>query len=352
MKSQRTAFLLGSMTVGIVLVLLVIDIATPSKSTLKPSGLVAKGRMSLFGEKTTSGRFMSLSSTDKLEFIKERVNAVNRKLDRTLDILRDIRFSRDTTTMPMSAHESLSMYSGNTSEYHPYHSSGSYHTKPASSNRTNNFNGNREDVFGMFDRSDRYVSHPSTEQHKREDAVPNALIKEFESISTNIKPENKSGAPSDENFEKLIGELFGSNATGIASDPKQSVTSDSNTPVDLSIATKNDETVDTANAAVNANNLQEIAVNNVGIADTSSANNTKVVDVVEDKNEAIIKESGSSKPTDDTDAITVNPIQSVVDDMKNSVEGSSVAMNAGMFGNELNMLQPVSPLGVLTSVGV
>jgi len=348
MKSQKTALLLGSMTVGIVMVLLVIDFVTPSRSTLKPSGLVAKGRMSLFGEKTTPGRFMSLSSTDKLDIIKERMNTVNRKLDRTLDILRDIRFSRDTA-MPMGMHEGLPMYTGNAIESHPYYAiSRPYQAKPAP-NRMNGFNGEREDVLGMLDRPDIYASPSSTEHYRRVGAVPSTSIKGFENIIGHDKSEDESGTPSDENFEKLIGELFGGNVTGIASKPKQSSTNDPNVTADqsISIASKNDETVDTS-----TNGSQGITAKNADAADTDNINGTKVIGAAEGKNEATANESDSAKLADSTDATANKQSQPVGEDLKSDAEGSNVAVNTGIPGNELNVLPPVSSLGALASVSI
>nr|AGE94885.1 hypothetical protein ECU11_1300 [Encephalitozoon cuniculi] len=104
MKNQRTILLLGSMTTGIIMVLFVADFMMPKRNSVKSAGLVERGRMSLFGTRTSMvGKYIEKKSVDKMNVLGEKMDALrekmdlmNKKLDRAIEIVRELKSSAKT----------------------------------------------------------------------------------------------------------------------------------------------------------------------------------------------------------------------------------------------------------------
>ncbi|KAG5859037.1 hypothetical protein KMI_09g14650 [Encephalitozoon hellem] len=121
MKNQRTVFLLGCITTGIVMVLFGIDFMMP-RSSVRSAGLVERGRMSLFGKKTSAiGKFAERKSNDRIDVLREKMDLIGKKLDRVIKIVEEIKSANkaDSTTMGKSPSESEGTYHESRYSYRP-----------------------------------------------------------------------------------------------------------------------------------------------------------------------------------------------------------------------------------------
>lgn len=221
MKNQRTILLLGCMTTGIVMVLFVIDFMAPGRGSGMASGLVEKGRMSLFGAKTSGvERLSKREEPDGIGVLKERLNLVNRKLDRVIEVVEGLRASSEASSAVTRAdgagsrgvYRDPSKYSYRLVERpsarpravagHPQYLDGKAHGPQASDFTSPS--GTGTNAFRP-----RYSTAPESTTGPRKDTpVPLGPLP-----GSGLKDGAGNTVPSSESLEKLIGEFLNESLT-------------------------------------------------------------------------------------------------------------------------------------------
>ncbi|AFN84100.1 hypothetical protein EROM_111190 [Encephalitozoon romaleae SJ-2008] len=125
MKNQRTVFVLGCITTGIVMVLFGIDFMMPKRSSVRSVSLVERGRMSLFGKKTsTLGKFAERKDNDRIDVLREKIDLINKKLDRVIKIVEELKSSNKPSSATIGKEANGSTYrESRYSNLHPERSS-------------------------------------------------------------------------------------------------------------------------------------------------------------------------------------------------------------------------------------
>lgn len=102
---------MGCITTGIVMVLLAIDLMGPKRNSLKSMGLVERGRMPLFGKKTSNGgKFAERKTVDRMDVLKQKIDMVNKKLDRVIEIVGELKSSNRSSLEKDEFNKSESTY--------------------------------------------------------------------------------------------------------------------------------------------------------------------------------------------------------------------------------------------------
>lgn len=89
MKNQQVILMLATLTMGMIMVLFVIDFISPKRASLGTVNLVEKKRTSLFGAKTSSSGLFNNEGkkADKMDALENKLDVIAQKLDRIANMI-------------------------------------------------------------------------------------------------------------------------------------------------------------------------------------------------------------------------------------------------------------------------